>query len=47
MCLCLMKRKIETRCQILEIQIFPERKSSYLNFSLSFINFDFDLVELR
>ena len=28
-----MKRKIETRSPILEIQIFPERKFSNLNFA--------------
>ena len=31
--LCFMKRKTETRCPILEIQCFPERKFSHLNFA--------------
>ena len=33
MYLCLMKPKIETRCPILQIQPFPERKFSHLNFA--------------
>ena len=32
--LCLMKRKIETRCPILEIQPFLKRKFSHLKFAL-------------
>ena len=28
---CLMKHKIETRCPIIEIQLFPERKFSHLD----------------
>ena len=39
-----MKRKIEARCQILKIQLFPERKFSHLNFALHFI--DFYLMQL-
>ena len=46
MYLCLIKRKIETRCPILEIQVFLERKVFHLNFALSFIDFDFDLMQL-
>ena len=46
MYLCLMKRKIETSCPILEIQYFPARKFSLLNFVPSFIDFDFDLMQL-
>ena len=38
--------KIETRCRIFKIQLFPERKLSHLNFVLSFIDFDFDLMQL-
>ena len=35
-----MKHKIETRCLILEIQLFPERKFFHLNFVSYFIDFD-------
>ena len=41
MYLCLMKRKIETRCPTLEIQPFPESKFFHLNF-----DFHFDLMQL-
>ena len=46
MYLCLMKRKIENRCPILEIQPFHESKFSYLNFEPQFIDFDFNLMQL-
>ena len=46
MYLCLMKRTIKTRCFILEIQLFADRKFSHLNFASKFIDFDFDLMQL-
>ena len=38
--------KIETEYLILEIQLFPERKLSHLNYAPSCIDFDFDLMQL-
>ena len=35
-----------TRCPILEIQLFSERKFCHLNFAPKFIDFDFDLMQL-
>ena len=32
-CVCLVRHKIEIRCPILEIQLFPERKCPHLNFA--------------
>ena len=46
MYLFLMKHTIKTRCSILEIQLFPERKFSHLNFASSFIDFDYGLMQL-
>ena len=46
MYLCSMKSKIETRCPILRIHLFPDRKFSHLNFAPQFIDFDFDLMQL-
>ena len=46
MYLCLMKHKIGTIYPILEIQYFPERKFSHLNFAPKFIDYDLNLMQL-